>query len=407
MIQASPPFPEPPREVIINGYGEYLVYRASPEKQKEPISESEYGLIFELIEETRSLTIGDRCSHLKSKIQEKLGPDIDLGFIPRTLYELIYLRECIQQDLDQQKCSHFRATEAQRSLELQIDIQENTRNREIQQRFWQLCLFTDQDYLSNFSPRNPFDFRMTHLRNIAARLNQVALERFEGFSFKEITRVLNEMLHYFKEHHDPAKVVNIPRSVTGHGGIAREFAEETTRVWGGHDQFPQGIFTERHQTIVRNAIQLECSAVNCMILYRGAKLLSDALTQCSTKVQSLSFGTGLFAGAIYDGGASPFHFMRQSNLDAQAFLIPQKKIQSNKIPFHIFNVHPLIQLMSVGEIFHGRTKVWKINPEERVSGFLGGDMSYFRIEECCKTDKNQEEMEKKYQKYKSKALLLA
>ncbi len=426
---SKPPIPMPPDDVIKNGYGEYLVYRINSEGEKEPITDIEYEKIFDIIENSRSLSPEDPYIDLKGKIQEELGAEIQIAFIPRTIYELIFLKECIQEDLNRQNCCNAQSTRITRVIwkEENLDRQEIIENA-MKEGFWQQCLFEDTDYEARFSRRNAFDYRLAHLKKIATRLNQVALKQFnsknaEGFTYKEIGIVQDNLITFFKKLHDPQSDLHKSAKAlrcNDYVSIAEKFTQEDILTIGRYtpsEATPMGIGTERHEQILKKAIQLESSAeaINSLVLYRGSNFLEDFLMREKKSYReqqiltnSLSYGTSLYAGVLYDGGATAFYYMRKSYLDAQAFIIPLKKQQAGKSPFHVYNVHPLIQMMSKGEIFHPRTKVWKIKEEQKVLGFLGlAESSYSKIKEQCKTNASQEKMEKWFLKYKSKAYLLA
>jgi hypothetical protein len=425
--------PALPKDIIQNGYGEYLIYRIAPNGKKEAITDIEYEKIFNIIEEVRALK-GDlipqnRHNYLKTKIQKELDQNVFISFIPRTIYELMYLRECIQEDVDKQFCCN--ACESGIANALQEKTPDNEKqkiiNSALEKGFWQQCLFEDKDYEAQFAQKNQFDYRIPHIQKIAARLNYVALEEFkkccshnEGFTYEEIQQIQSELLTFFKELHNSQSELHEKASKVfewTYPGIARQFAEEKIRDNGCVKRYPQGIANERHEKIIHNAIQLECSneAAKGMVLYRGSELAKDDVTRqdfeswpASTCANSLSYGSSLFAGALYDGGASAFHYMRENYLDAQALIVPLKKILSAKAVFHAFYVHPLIQLMSRGEIFHPRTKVWELNSEEKILGFLGlAKINYAKVKICCRTSLSKEGMEKKFSKYKNKVYLLA
>src|SRR5262249_36767687 len=153
-----------------NGYGEYLVYRSRPDGTKKAISEEEYQKIFDVIEKCRALKgdqiPNDRHAYLKGKIQEVLGNDVQLAFVPRTLYSLIYLQQCIQEEIDLQSCAN-----AKEMLLVWALGDANAAMGEVRQRkvkaikdaksegFWQLCFYHDEDYLTGFPQKGELDYR--------------------------------------------------------------------------------------------------------------------------------------------------------------------------------------------------------------------------------------------------------
>lgn len=416
-------FPEPPQGIITNGQGEFLIYRVSPAGQPDPLSVEEYEEIFEGIEESR--LVDDRHLFLKEKIQDRFGDCVHIGFVPRTLYELLFLRECILQDIQQEKCTH-----AQGTLSLEAwkgnAVATECLYQERQERFWQLGLFEDQDYQSQFSKRCDADDRIDHVKRVAARLNQTALQLIkelgihsrshqkstvaDGFTFEQVKHLQREVVNFFIRLHNPDS--NLYKTTLK---IEDPKQESITREFTRLGKFPLGITCERDKKIVSRAIQLECSAsaVHHLILYRGAEFSSDSVSKSEfgkPNVHSISYGTGLFAGALYDRGATPFYYMRKPENDAQAVLIPRDKQQAGETPFHLFQVHPLIQLKSKGEIFHARTKVYQLDSNDIVTGIYAGPFqrynNYGAVPEACKTNWTQEGIQKSYRAFRDLTHLL-
>ena len=433
------PLPKPPEGVIKNGYGEYLVYQRTADGKAEAISEDDYKNIYDLIEECRGKTFPDRHAALTDNIRKKLGREVHLVFVPRTAYELIYLRECVEEELKRKWCCNANASGVE--LALSTD-NEKLLQQSLKKARWQQCSFNDEDYLLQFKDPYKLKYRKESVKVIAATLNQVALSRFatlsakpvEGLTFDEIKATAQEDIEFFKELHgeesknrfflntngEKIDIVNVLRNrpFSNTPSITESFITEDTKVWGKAERFPLGISEERHESIVKQAIQMECcaEAVNHLVLYRGAEIDKDAIIRKEFEFSnrglmfpnSLVYGASLYAGAIYDGGVTAFHFMRSQWVDAQAVFVPLKEQQEGTTPFHVQQVHPLIQLMSKGEIFNARTKIWPMNPDDKVLGFLGiAKCNFKEIADCCKTTTTQAKMEEEFKKYKENTYLLA
>ena len=99
--------------------------------------------------------------------------------------------------------------------------------------------------------------------------------------------------------------------------------------------------------------------------------------------------------------------MRQPTLDAYAYVVPLEKLNRNETPFYAFNVHPIIQLLSQGEIFHPRTLVWKAAEDAPIAGILGKVVAYSQLKDVCKTNKSKGEIQSGHAAYKSKVYQLA
>jgi hypothetical protein len=428
------PLPIPPEGAIQNGYGEYLVYRMSDGGKRIAVSEEEYKKIFDVIEQSRAKALENRYEHLKEKIQEKLGKEVHLAFIPRTLYEQIFLHECVQEELFQGKSLNARESGAvsvfdttkeegpkrDKSSFLGAELSSAQRKQLIQssmqKTFWQLCVYNDQDYELGFKKLHEDDYRQEHLVKVAARLNEVALGKFkgtgDGFTFKEIAEVQSQEIDFFKSMRD-LKSETHTKEVSFHTfiSLAQRFRNERPYA-KGYEFFPLGI-ADKSERIVREAVQLECTAdaVNHLLLYRGSKFDQDEVTReehRSVSANSLSFGTSPYGGVLNDGGATAICYMQQQPLNSHVFMIPLQEQLAGRTPFHAYFVHPLISLGSFGETFHARTKIWKLPEDAKVLGFLGiGSSAFSTVKECCKTRLSEEEVKASFAEYKRKAYILA
>lgn len=295
--------------------------------------------------------------------------------------------------------------------------------------FWQVCFYDDEDYKDKFENRYDYDYRKLHLVKVASKLNELALSKFPeknlGFTFTEIAAVQKQENRFFKSIRDRQsesyKKINASfYTISGNSlGVAYRFANETHPIRNNFLIYPLGIQSERDETILQKAIQLECSAeaVNQLILYRGSEFVEDTLTkkqqgrfssQLTLHANSLSYGTSLYGGALYDGGATAINYMRQSSLDAQAYLVPLKEQLECQTPFHIPLVHPIISLGSKGEVFHARSKLWKMDDNEKVLGFLGtARFNFSEVDPLCKTNETKIKVEEAFTYYKNKAYILA
>ncbi len=81
----------------------------------------------------------------------------------------------------------------------------------------------------------------------------------------------------------------------------------------------------------------------------------------------------------------------------------------NRTPFHVYHVHPIIQLGSQGEYAHARTKLLRSEKEDQgVFGFGTIDtIKFSSVKDIVKTDMNKNELYDQFVEYKSKAYLLA
>ncbi|PJD97597.1 MAG: hypothetical protein CK425_02925 [Parachlamydia sp.] len=90
---------------IISGQGEYVAYHVKDD-QRLAVSLETYEKVYEIFAKhlphfSKSSLLEEgskRYESLRTKIKE-IDPSLEITFIPRTLYELIYIQGCIEEDL--------------------------------------------------------------------------------------------------------------------------------------------------------------------------------------------------------------------------------------------------------------------------------------------------------------------
>lgn len=183
---------------------------------------------------------------------------------------------------------------------------------------------------------------------------------------------------------------------------------------------------ERLSQIIKEAVALDCSEIakRCFLLYRGANFKDDDIMKRIMRFDrshSLSFGTGLFSGCMFDPEATPFYYMRESS---NAYVIPVPFADLNNSPFHIPTRDTVAQLGGHGETFHSRTKAWKgfdvqemsgiahkIDLQRKVKVWVNGELREEFGKEILKLDHlksnlNKEEFIKKFKCYKRNVIPL-
>jgi hypothetical protein len=104
-------------------------------------------------------------------------------------------------------------------------------------------------------------------------------------------------------------------------------------------------------------IKLESSelATSSILLCRASKYETDSVRhlQKTDEGISLSFGTSLFAGAMYDVGAMVWNLLR----DRSAYVIPVPIEQFSLSGIYFPPSNTICQLFGKGEVFHARTMV--------------------------------------------------
>jgi len=347
---------------ILDGYGEYLVYQKKDDLNK-PISQKLYKSVYEIINKPGPFP-KSRTLYIREEIQ-KIDPSLDIIFIPRTLYELIYIQAAIQEEV--------KKTEI---CDLQSKFTNKYKKNKYKENFlkkfencWHICQFTDYSLPDN---DNLF------LQHLAYRMNNLALKKLSSIqplTGKQITQLTERELEFFKDHRK-----NFP-SLYYDSKIKKKFGAS----YGGAINFglphlderticyPMGIKDEDDAQIARNAIALECDnlAQNALILYRAEKHLEcDEHKLPEPKDTSLSYGTSLFAGAFLDGGANVFYYTVEKARDTFAVIVPYL---DKKPPFFIPNSHPIRQLFSQGEFFHARSLLSK-EASKKASKIAGIDI---------------------------------
>lgn len=306
-----------------------------------------------------------------------IDSDLEITFLPRTLYELMLIRECIEEDLregeicegvltDVQRLLHypkFKSSIYGKSLGLlgtphQFDSEGKTKEEKMALRerlrkymqarnCWHICCFDDAG-----------DEKTEEVKTIAFRINQVAVKKLPistigHLSYQKISQLVEQELDYFRTYFQNAKKIWKERrkgkntSMMVRSGPAVSFAAANDC-----GTMATGICDDNQSRIIRNVIALECSQIarKAFFIYRGAQIKMD-----SNLGHSLSYGTSLFAGIMFDVNATAYHFMRKAANAAFAVQIPFEKIKES--PFYVPLTHPICQIFGIGELFHARSKV--------------------------------------------------
>ncbi len=401
-------------KIISNGFGEFIVYKKLKDGTQEPISEEIHEQVYDILlqhapssfqsADSKEVWINQfekREDIILQKVKE-IDPDIEITFIPRTLYELMLIHECIEEDLQAKSICEALSPMEQQLLQYPkfnlrlfkncsndeiLGFQNDIRSKQKQRNCWHLCYFDDVG-----------DDKCKEVKAVAYRINQVAAKKLGSntgaLSYQKISELAESELDYLKKYYQDCQVTSQRIFSTAHPGPTSNFGYES---YGGIK--PTGIRNDEDAKIIRNAIALECSEIakKNVFIYRGGTFKNDTPYRNSDKNSpfSLSYGTSLFAGIMYDGGATPFHFMRKDKQDAYAIKIPFEELQES--PFFTPLTHPVCQLFGDGEIFHARSKVWK-GVISTPSGIQQGETRW----EHLKTDIERSELVKNFQGYYKK-----
>jgi hypothetical protein len=387
-----------PDSQVTSGQGEYIVFHSLAGNEKKEVEEDTYAKAYQVFNDYTPAAMAGRNAEsdeykarfetIKSKIQQ-IDKTLAIAFVPRTLYELIFLRKCIEEDLTHKSICKIHP--------LAADTAKNVEIRK-ERKCWHLCYFKDAG--DNQNPK---------VLQVAYRLNSVVektLGRTEnGYTFKELGRHTQNELEFFMNHFQQGYVLENP-DVTSIFNCSTHSPTNNFGWEGNRGRMrPMGIRNAEDSTIIVNALAVDCSTVaqKAFILYRGSHFESDSLKGWDKeKPYSTSFGSSVFAGAIHDAGASAFHFMRNVNANAYAMAIPFEKLYTS--PFYIPPTNTICQLFGDGEIFHARTKAWKGADLTTIGGMNFGVNGSNR--DHLQSELPQEEMLAQFQEYKTQAIQL-
>lgn len=395
------------------GHGEYVVFYELPNGEKKELSRDTFEKVYKIFNQFSLAAIMNRGSgkeaeeyanryeQIKKNVKE-IDPTLEVAFVPRTLYELIFIRECISEDLKHNDiCPQLDRGEHKKNLaffqnknDKYLEFLSEQAVERAARNCWHICYFEDAG-----------DDDHATVRDVAYRLNEVVvktlLPKSSGFTHQEIFERTEKELEFLKTYHDQTMKSDYQGpSNYNRPGPTTNFGFESTK---GSIK-PMGIRDNTDAQIIRNAIALECDKIaqNSVILYRGGDFQKDSASCISEDVPySLSYGTGLFAGCIFDGGATAFHYMRKEQ-NAYAIAVPVDQI--NGSPFFVPLTNSVSQFYGFGEIFHARTRAWKdfdMDEIKGIQGLAGSD----RLEHL-KSNLTQEELNIQFGNYKSKAIQL-
>ncbi|NGX62218.1 MAG: hypothetical protein K940chlam9_01712 [Chlamydiae bacterium] len=391
-LQQLPELAPPQETKIHSGYGEFILCS----KRGRTITHTDYTQAYTTLHqhslsyllenfegEELEKAYGSRGKNLQQEI-EQINSDWSVFFVPRTLYELTFIHACIEEDLQAGAiCPMFQFHTSSRHNSDNGDYAKcysKELNKVLTKRAvcWHRCKFNDAG--------NPSDEKVVL---IAHQINQIFLEMFAKTNtilFTHLEIALQEEIAYLSEYFGSAKGEELVDC--NEGGPGTNFQGNSSR--GIIKSL--GIKTEAQKTIVSNTLALECSelAQNHLFLFRGIVFEND-FPDHHNKPYSLSYGSSLYAGFLYDGGATSFHYMRQKDLDAFVTSLPISEVKQS--PFYYPVSTTVCQFYGKGEIFHGRSRSWKNG------GKPGGLRGTGNKWQHLKSDISQEQFLQDFEKY--------
>lgn len=128
------------------------------------------------------------------------------------------------------------------------------------------------------------------------------------------------------------------------------------------------------EEVLLRALSLEwCSPADTEVLYRASILSSDQIVKDNQVPHSLSFGSSLFSGLIFEGtptGTCPLVYYRNLVNQLYALVLSQSKVKKYFFYPPLFKSKGLLPLFARGEFSHPRLKIFSTE-EQRISGVQG------------------------------------
>lgn len=392
---------------ISEGYGDYLVFHYDG-TNKSPASKSEYEQFYQFYEKARREHLFEQkqidtdsfYEFLRKNVKE-IHPDLEICFIPRSLFELAFIKQAINEEIKAKKKCSLRNSD-NRDIYIQALGTINAENSRLS-KCWHLCHHNP----GGFTTKNPQDQsnQQNNAIELSFRLNNKLLKNLPKeeilLTQKKIQHIADKYLGFLKNLHEStnsslAKEAGKLASCSPPGPLTN-FHCESTR--GGIK--PLGIRNDNDAAIIKKAIDLECEkGKDSIFLYRGIEdyYCSDSIETSTGTPLSLSYGTSLFAGVLYDGGATAYHYIRNSNWGGYILVIPKDEIRNS--PFHIPSSSTIESLSGEGELFHARSKWWATR--SRVEGFGEGyreDETSLPIVNQLISTKSKEELKEQFNHY--------
>lgn len=379
---------------ISNGQGEFLVFRQNPCGKLETLTYEVFSSVYEILNRYSVTSIASKLPHqaekrdllIKQQIKQ-IDPELHVAFIPKTLYELLFIKELIEEDAQSAEFFYRKFDFRNPNAPLLDPLDKKFAEWESLSDTVNAIKFLGvKERLlpesANYCP---------HVTLLAYKINAIAVNTLVpsplGFSFSDIMWHTDTLFKYFEWHYK-----------MGLAGDLGDVQERDIKLDTPEDNFFQtllatfarsesvedkrqsclsrllkmfetpspvhlcrksclAINSEEQTTIIKKVIMLECSplARTHIIIYRGGSLEEDTVMRSSGEIHSLSFGSGLFSGAVLDPTAAAWTFIRPVSKDGYAIPIPIDQL--DKSPFHLPPTNTVVQLVSGGEMFHPRTKI--------------------------------------------------
>jgi hypothetical protein len=380
---------------VSRGHGEWIVTGHNG-IAFEQVDVETYGRVFQLFEKYHPVkwaleqdppALQQRVDRLRAEVKS-IDDSLELTFIPRTLYELTFLKECVKEDLAKENAFPYKdpknpTKEEQGELTLLCKATNNSWVKDRQVLDWVTDVAQSKEFLE-----------LAHrLNGVFCRIINANLKNLSNFSYGQLKNLLEKHLHFFQELHGDSlsQLSNRARRTLSCNGrsVLTNFFCESTRG----SITPMGIEKEENADILRKALPLECREGK-IVLYRGTPTFAGDKAMGYSK----SYGAGIFSGCINDHSATAFWYMRKKGMCAYALVLDAKDLP--KKIFFVPSEHALIQIFRSGEYFHGRSMIGTGKNTHRSIGGIDGCPSYAKIPAFLKSDLEAPGQSILYDKYK-------
>lgn len=377
---------EVPNGIVKQSYGEYITFRLSSDGNLAHLSRAEYQKIYsifrnyslvamakkESVNEYKPLNFS-RYYLIKNNIKINF-PDIKVVFIPRTLYDLIFIQKMLEEYIKEKSLA-----ESNNSFCSEILI-----CNEILNSRWMRSAF--------LYPGSKID----KIEHFAYTINHIVSEQIfrspKGLTYQQISGSLEKTVKFIREFGN--KFWRNEISFLPAGNFANP----------AHCQVTARIDSDSAEKLIENCLKLECSikAHNAFLLYRGGNINKDNIQQVNGTPHSLSYSPSLFAGSMFYLGANSFNYSRRPNNDCYVLIVPASKINSS--PFFIHDSDPITELLFQMHHFHPRSKLYN---HELLYGSTG--MGFLNAKEDIQyliSNDSRELLSKKFHSYMKKAIIV-
>lgn len=366
-----------PQKPITDGYGEFVVSSINGKDVDQKTFEAANSIFMKYRD------VENRVNLINHEVR-LIDPNLQVTFIPRTLYELFFMKNIIESDTEEANINKEAESAAENEhIYINKHVLGSTGYFEINQKKLENSGLNEEISGLSFKVNNLIVSDLKYSGNIVSHL-----------TFSEISNEVDHKINYFLEKFNGGN--NIPvsykiKQALGKGGFLLK--------------------NPRELNIIRSMIALECSerSIHANVICRGAQdFLYDMTLSRNEKGEievlkdSTSFGTSLFAGLVYDTNAMTFEHMRLQK-DSYAIVVSKSDAQS---PFYIPRDHAISQFFGKGEAFHARSKAAK-GDENRTGTGAGGGLNEGLARQQMKSEFSREEIFERFDDYKRSAVFFA